>query len=93
MPDCKLSAKEVCSFMAKPTKSSLEGVYMARHAVDVHADTDHAGCVRTRKSTCGLRVMLGADLLKLWAATLPTMTLSCGEAEMHSMVVVVLQQD
>ena len=104
-PDCQFSAKEVCRFMAKPTKLSVEGlkrlgrylcgqkrlVYMYRwqdqvDALDVYADTDHAGCLRTRKSTSGGCVMLGAHLLKSWASTQPTITLSSGEAELHGVV-------
>ena len=55
-------------------------------AVDVYVDTDHAGCLRTRKSTSGGCVMLGAHLLKSWASTQPTITLSSGEAELHGVV-------
>ena len=51
--------------------------------MEVYADTDHAGCLRTRKSTSGGCVMLGAHMLKAWSSTQPTITLSSGEAELH----------
>ena len=54
--------------------------------IDVYVDTDHAGCLRTRKSTSGGCVMLGAHLLKSWSSTQPTITLSSGEAELHGVV-------
>ena len=54
--------------------------------MEVYADTDHAGCLRTRKSTSGGCVMLGARMLKAWSSTQPTITLSSGEAELHGVV-------
>ena len=54
--------------------------------LDVHVDTDHAGCLRTRKSTSGGCIMAGKHLLKSWSSTQPTVTLSSGEAELHGVV-------
>ena len=64
-PDCQFPATEICRFMSKPTKLSVEGlkrlgrylcgkkrlIYLYRwqdqiDAIDVYADTDHAGCLR-----------------------------------------------
>ena len=54
--------------------------------IDVYADTDHAGCLRTRKSTSGGCIMVGTHLLKSWSSTRPTVTLSSGEAELHGVI-------
>ena len=54
--------------------------------IDVYVDTDHAGCLRTRKSTRGGRIVAGKHLLKSWSSTQPTITLSSGEAELHGVV-------
>ena len=46
--------------------------------IDVHVDTDWAGCVRTRKSTSGGAVMLGKHAIKHWSSTQPSVSLSSG---------------
>ena len=38
-------------------------------SLEVCVDTDHAGCLKTRKSTSGGCVVLGAHLLKTWSST------------------------
>jgi len=55
-------------------------------AVDAYADTDWAGCARTRKSTSGGCIMLGAHALKTWSSTQPSVTLSSGEAEFNGVI-------
>ena len=57
-----------------------------RHAIDVYADTDFAGCTETRKSTSGGCAMLGAHCIKHWSATQKSVTLSSGEAELVGVV-------
>ena len=60
------------------------GFSYERHAadsIDVHMDTDWAGCVRTRKSTSGGCIMVGRHLLKAWSSTQASLALSSGEAE------------
>jgi hypothetical protein len=52
----------------------------------VYADTDHAGCLRTRKSTSGGCVVMGSQLMKSWSSTQPVITLSSGEAELYGVV-------
>ena len=104
-PEIQFATKEICRFMSKPTKLSVEslkrlgrflegrrrlvyvyGWQMEVDGVDVYADTDHAGCLRTRKSTSGGCILLGAHLLKSWSMTQPIITLSSGEAELHGVV-------
>eukprot|EP00959_Pyramimonas_sp_CCMP1952_P371542 7780073-Pyramimonas_sp.AAC.1 len=36
---------------------------------DVLVDTDHAGCLRTRKSTNGGALMFGLHAIKTWSST------------------------
>ena len=50
-------------------------------AIDVHTDTDWAGCPITRKSTSGGCVMLGKHCMKHWSSTQTSISLSSGEAE------------
>ena len=52
----------------------------------VEGDSDHAGCVRTRKSTSGGMVRWGTHVLKWWSKTQPTIALSSGEAELAAIV-------
>ena len=54
--------------------------------VDVYSDTDWAGCPRTRKSTSGGCLMLGAHLIKSWSSTQSQVALSSGEAEYYGVV-------
>ena len=52
----------------------------------VFADTDFAGCLKTRRSTSGGCALRGAHLLKHWSTTQKTITLSSGEAELCGLV-------
>ena len=52
----------------------------------IEGDSDHAGCVRTRKSTSGGMVRWGTHVLKWWSKTQPTIALSSGEAELAAIV-------
>ena len=47
---------------------------------EVYADTDWAGCVRTRKGTSGSCLLLCNHVLKMWSATRASLALSSGEA-------------
>ena len=52
----------------------------------VEGDSDHAGCIRTRKSTSGGVIRWGCHVLKWWSKTQPTLALSSGEAELAAIV-------
>ena len=52
----------------------------------VWADTDYAGCRRTRKSTSGGIGMMGNHLIKGWSTTQAVIALSSGEAEYYGIV-------
>ena len=54
--------------------------------LQVYADTDFAGCIHTRRSTSGGCASRGGHLLKHWAVTQKTITLSSGEAELGGIV-------
>jgi hypothetical protein len=49
-------------------------------------DSDWAGCRRTRRSTSGGLVMIGAHCVKTWSSTQAPVALSSAEAEYYSMV-------
>ncbi len=54
--------------------------------LDSRVDTDHAGCVKTRKSTNGGALTFGKHCLKTWSATQAVIALSSGEAEYYGVV-------
>ena len=54
--------------------------------IDVYSDTDWSGCPRTRRSTSGGCVMIGAHVIRTWSSTQPSVTLSSGEAEFYWLV-------
>ena len=54
--------------------------------IDVFTDSDHAGCLRTRKSTTGLTVMIGGHCGKTSATTRSTIALSSPKSEYYGMV-------
>lgn len=54
--------------------------------IDVWSDTDHAGCLETRKSTTGGVIMLGKHVIKHWSSTQSIISLSSGEAEYYGCV-------
>ena len=58
----------------------------AEMPLQVYAGTDFAGCVHTRRSTSGGCASRGGHLLKHWAVTQKTITLSSGEAELGGVV-------
>ena len=54
--------------------------------VTSYSDTDHAGCLKTRKSTsCSMR-FLGKHMVKLSASTQALISLSSGESEFYGAV-------
>lgn len=55
----------------------------------VYCDTDHAGCIRTRKSTTGVVLMLGDAMLRSVCRGQSLIALSSGEAEYYGLVTAV----
>ena len=56
-----------------------------RH-LEAWSDTDWAGCLRTRRSTSGGVLMLGAHWIKGWSTTQAVLATSSREAEYYGMV-------
>ena len=54
--------------------------------LDARVDTDHAGCLKTRKSTNGGALTFGKHCLKSWSTTQAVIALSSGEAEYYGVV-------
>ena len=48
----------------------------------IYTDADHAGCLRTRKSTSGGLILWGKALVKGWSRTQSLIALSSGESEL-----------
>ena len=55
-------------------------------ALDVCVDTNHAGCLRTRKSTNGGMIKHGKNVVKTWSSTQAVVALSSGESEYYGIV-------
>ena len=52
--------------------------------IQTFTDSDWAGCTRTRRSTSGGALHLGAHLISHWSKTQQTIALSSGEAELNA---------
>ena len=55
-------------------------------ALEVYTDTDHAGCIKTRRSTNGGFIMHGRHIIKSWSSTQATVALSSGESEYYGLI-------
>ena len=53
--------------------------------LDVHVDSDHAGCKVTRKSTTCVVVRIGKHLIRFYSLTQAVIALSSGESEFYAM--------
>ena len=56
----------------------------AQTTVTTYSDADWAGCRKTRKSTTGGCIMLGAHCIKAWSKTQALIALSSGESELYA---------
>ena len=52
--------------------------------ITVKVDSDHAGCIETRRSTTGLAAFHGKHLIKAASTTQTVIALSSGESEFHA---------
>ena len=64
--------------LGKPRLVSVFRYGEACATLTVEGDSDHAGCIRTRKSTSGGVIRWGEHVLKWWSKTQPTLALSWG---------------
>ena len=60
--------------------------YQKADHIDVYADTDWAGCPRSRRSTSGGCIMVGSHLLKCWSSTQAGVAKRSGEANFYGAV-------
>ena len=60
--------------------------YQNADHTDAYADTDWAGCPRSRRSTSGGCIMVVTYLLKCWSSTQAGAAMSSGEAELYGAV-------
>ena len=89
-----------CPFRGDARKLKRLGRYLVGHSrvvmrfpfqrepehLTILADANHAGCLRTRRSTSGGAVMYGQCLLKSWSSTQAVVALSSGESEYYALV-------
>ena len=54
--------------------------------IEAYADSDYAGCIKSRKSTSGGVIKFGSHCIKTWSTTQAVIALSSGEAEYYSLV-------
>lgn len=54
--------------------------------VNAYSDSDHAGCLRTRRSTSSSVIMLGSHFVKSTSTTQTVVAMSTGESEFYSIV-------
>ena len=86
MSNPKQSNIDALKRLGRYLKKHPRAVFFYKHQsacskLTVHSDTNHAGCLRTRKSTQGGVVMYGTHCIKTWSSTQAIIALSSGEAE------------
>ena len=78
--------KRLCRYLVGLPRMIFHYKWQRVKVADVYTDTDWAGCPRTRKSTSGGCVLLGAHTIKSWSSTQSSIALSSGEAEFNGVV-------
>ena len=79
--------KRICRYFVRAPRLVYEFWEQTVDRVDIHADTDWAGCPKTRKSTSGGCVMLGGHAIKHWSSTQASISLSFEEAEFAGVII------
>jgi len=81
------SLKRLGRYLIDKTRVIVGFPYQERpETIEIYVDTDHAGCIETRKSTSGGIAMHGNHNIKTWSSTQQVIALSSGEAEYYGMV-------
>ena len=79
--------KRLEMYLADKTRVQVEFKYQCEvKEVVVFADTDFAGCAKTRKSTSGGVIMYGSHFLNSWSTSQIVVVLSSGEAEYYDLL-------
>ena len=76
--------KRLCRYLRDRPRLVFSYERQSADGIEVYANTDWAGCTRTRKSTSGGCLIVGRHLIKAWSATQASLALSSGEAEYHA---------
>ena len=81
-----LKLKRLVRYLCGLTRLMYEYPWLdtAPDSLDIFVDTVLAGCVLTRRSTSGGAIMSGSHCIRHWNTTQTTISLSSGEAELHS---------
>ena len=69
-----------------PGMSFYMSVSVESKCISTQVDTDHAGCLRTRKFTSGGVLKFGNHVIKTWAHIQSVIALPSGEVEYYGMV-------
>ncbi len=72
--------------LGKPRVAQRFGMQPPVDTTTVPVDSDHAGCIRTRRSTSGLAAFHGRHLIKAASATQTAIAMSSGDSEFYSIV-------
>ena len=79
--------KRLGRYLVDKTRVIVNFAYQTKpEHLSVWTDTDHAGCLKTRKSTNGGIAMWGGHAIKTWSANQQVIALSSGEAEYYGIV-------
>ena len=79
--------KRLGRYLVDKTRVVICFAYQQRpEQLAIWTDTDHAGCLKTRKSTNGGVAMWGNHAIKTWSSNQQVIALSSGEAEYYGMV-------
>ena len=81
-----LVMKRLCRYLVGLPRLVYHYRWQSMCSIDVYTDTDWAGCPRTRKSTSGGCLLVGAHAIKTWSSTQSSVSLSSGEAEFYGVV-------
>jgi hypothetical protein len=72
--------------LGRPCVAQRFGMQGPVDKITVWVDSDHAGCIRTRRSTTGLAAFHGRHLIKAASTTQTVIALSIGESEFYANV-------
>ena len=70
--------KRMVQYLRSRPRMVFKFDYQNADHIDAYADTDWAGCPRSRRSTSGGCIMLGTHLLKCWSSTQAGVAMSSG---------------
>ena len=79
----QVAFKRMVRYLRSKARMVFKVDYHNADHIDAYADTDWAGCPRSRRSTSGGCIMVGTHLLKCWSSTQAGVTMSAGEAEFY----------